>query len=160
MTANPDEHFMHLALDAARRAEARGEVPVGAVVVADGHVIAEAGNAPISSCDPTAHSEVVALRRAAETTGNYRLPGTTLYVTLEPCCMCVGAMIHARIARLVYGAADPKSGAAGSVFALAQDPAHNHHMEVQGGVLADDSAAVLQSFFRARRRQEADSREG
>lgn len=160
MTANPDEHFMHLALDAARRAEARGEVPVGAVVVADGGVIAEAGNAPIGSCDPTAHSEVVALRRAAETTGNYRLPGTTLYVTLEPCCMCVGAMIHARIGRLVYGAADPKSGAAGSVFALAQAPAHNHHMEVQGGVLADDCAAVLQTFFRNRRGKEPQTREG
>lgn len=160
MTANPDEHFMLLALDAARRAEARGEVPVGAVVVADGDVIAEAGNAPIGSCDPTAHSEVVALRRAAEATGNYRLPGTTLYVTLEPCCMCVGAMIHARIGRLVYGAADPKSGAAGSVFALAQAPAHNHHMEVQGGVLADDCAAVLQTFFRNRRARETASREG
>lgn len=160
MNVNPDEHFMSLALDAARRAEARGEVPVGAVVVADGRVIGEAGNAPIGSRDPTAHAEIIALRRAAEAMNNYRLPGTTLYVTLEPCCMCVGAMIHARVARLVYGAADPKSGAAGSVFALAQAPAHNHHMEVEGGVLADDCSAVLQSFFRARRRQEADSREG
>lgn len=160
MTANPDEHFMHLALDAARRAEARGEVPVGAVLVADGRVIAEAGNAPIGSCDPTAHAEVIALRRAGEALDNYRLPRTTLYVTLEPCCMCVGAMIHARVARLVYGASDPKSGAAGSVFALARAPAHNHRMEVHGGVLAGDCAAVLQTFFRSRRGREPEPREG
>lgn len=160
MSANPDEHFMNLALDAARRAEARGEVPVGAVVVAEGRVIGEAGNAPIGSRDPTAHAEIIALRRVAEAMNNYRLPGTTLYVTLEPCCMCVGAMIHARVARLVYGAADPKSGAAGSVFALAQAPAHNHHMEVEGGVLAEDCAAVLQTFFRNRRGKEPEPREG
>ena len=153
MTGSDDEHFMRIALDAARRAEARGEVPVGAVVVAGGEEIAEAGNAPIGDRDPTAHAEIVALRRAARAAGNYRLPGTTLYVTLEPCCMCVGAMIHARVARLVFGAADPKSGAAGSVFTLAQSPAHNHRMEVVGGVLAEECAERLRSFFRARRGQ-------
>ena len=145
---------MQLALEGARAAQARGEVPVGAVLVdADGNVIASAGNAPIAGPDPTAHAEVVALRAAARALGNYRLPGTTLYVTLEPCCMCVGAMIHARVGRLVFGAADPKGGAAGSVFALAQSPAHNHRMEVAGGVLADECADLLQSFFRARRKE-------
>lgn len=151
MTEDPDERYMRIALEAARRAEARGEVPVGAVVVVAGEPIAEAANAPIGQRDPTAHAEIVALRRAARTSGNYRLPGTTLYVTLEPCCMCVGAMIHARVARLVFGAADPKSGAAGSVFALAQAPAHNHRMQVDGGVLAAECAELLQSFFRTRR---------
>lgn len=144
---------MSLALAAARHAQARGEVPVGAVVVADGVVIGEAGNAPIAGHDPSAHAEVLALRRAAHLRQNYRLTGTTLYVTLEPCCMCVGAMIHARVGRLVFGASDPKSGAAGSVFSLASDPAHNHRMEVSGGVLAEDSAAMLRTFFRARRAQ-------
>lgn len=153
MTEQPDEHYMTLALEAARRAQARGEVPVGAVVVADDIVIAEAGNAPIGEHDPTAHAEVLALRRAARLRQNYRLTGTTVYVTLEPCCMCVGAMIHARVGRLVFGASDPKSGAAGSVFALAQDPTHNHRMEVTGGVLAEDCGAMLRTFFRARRAQ-------
>ncbi|MDX1608676.1 MAG: tRNA adenosine(34) deaminase TadA [Halofilum sp. (in: g-proteobacteria)] len=154
MTQRSDEHYMGLALEAARRAQARGEVPVGAVVVADGRVLGEAGNAPIAEHDPTGHAEVLALRRAARLRENYRLPGTTLYVTLEPCCMCVGAMIHARVERLVFGASDPKSGAAGSVFALARDPAHNHRMEVSGGVLSDDCAAMLRTFFRARRAQD------
>lgn len=151
MASSIDEQFMRTALDAARRAEARGEVPVGAVVVAEGGPVAEAGNAPIGEYDPTAHAEIVALRLAARALRNYRLPGTTVYVTLEPCCMCVGAMIHARVARLVFGAADPKGGAAGSVFALAQAPAHNHRMEVTGGVLASECAELLQAFFRARR---------
>lgn len=151
MASSIDEQFMRTALDAARRAEARGEVPVGAVVVAEGGPVAEAGNAPIEEYDPTAHAEIVALRLAARALRNYRLPGTTVYVTLEPCCMCVGAMIHARVARLVFGAADPKGGAAGSVFALAQAPAHNHRMEVTGGVLANECAELLQAFFRARR---------
>lgn len=151
MASSIDEQFMRTALDAARRAEARGEVPVGAVVVAEGGPVAEAGNAPIGEHDPTAHAEIVALRLAARALRNYRLPGTTVYVTLEPCCMCVGAMIHARVARLVFGAADPKGGAAGSVFALAQAPAHNHRMEVTGGVLANECAELLQAFFRARR---------
>ena len=153
MSADADERFMQIALEAARRAQARGEVPVGAVLVAHGEPVAEAGNAPITAVDPTAHAEVVVLRRAAHSVGNYRLPGTTLYVTLEPCCMCVGAMVHARVARLVFGAADPKSGAAGSVFPLAQAPEHNHRMQVTGGVLAEECAGLLQSFFRARRGQ-------
>ena len=160
MANRTDERFMARAIEAARRAEAMGEVPVGAVVVAGGEVIAEGANQPIAAHDPTAHAEVVALRAAAERLQNYRLVDTTLYVTLEPCCMCTGAMIHARVQRLVFGATDPKSGAAGSVFALTQDPAHNHRLEVTGGVCAEECAAMLQSFFRARRRQGAETGEG
>ncbi len=143
---------MARALDLARRAEAAGEVPVGAVVVADGEVVGEGFNQPIGRHDPTAHAEIVALRAAGQRLGNYRLPGVTLYVTLEPCLMCAGAMVHARIARLVFAAADPRTGAAGSVFDALDSPAHNHRVMVVGGLLADESAAMLRTFFRARRR--------
>jgi len=147
-----DERSMRRALELAVRAQAEGEVPVGAVLVgADGEVLAEGWNRPISSHDPTAHAEILALRAGATVAGNYRLPGSTLYVTLEPCAMCAGAMVHARVARLVYGAADPKTGAAGSVFDIVRTEALNHQVEVTGGVLASECAAVLQAFFRARR---------
>lgn len=148
-----DHSCMRSALEAARQAGEAGEVPVGAVIARDAEVIAVAGNAPIATCDPTAHAEIRVLRLAGERLGNYRLPGTTLYVTLEPCPMCVGAMIHARVARLVYGAEDPKSGAAGTVFDLAGSPRHNHRMQVSGGILAEESARMLRGFF-AERRQE------
>ncbi|NGP53890.1 tRNA adenosine(34) deaminase TadA [Thioalkalivibrio sp. XN8] len=147
-----DETCMRRALELAACAEAEGEVPVGAVLVGpDGEVLAEAWNRPIATCDPTGHAEIRALRAAGEVIGNYRLPGTTLYVTLEPCPMCAGAMVHARVRRLVYAAADPRAGAAGSVFDLLRSPRLNHQVEVTGGVLADASAALLRSFFRARR---------
>lgn len=146
-----DAHWMRHALMLARRAEAAGEVPVGAVLVRDDEILGEGWNQPIGSSDPTAHAEIAALRAAAAQAGNYRLPGATLYVTLEPCVMCTGAMIHARIERLVYGAQDPKTGAAGSVFALLQSPLHNHHVICQGGVLAEPCADVLRAFFRGRR---------
>jgi tRNA(adenine34) deaminase len=147
-----DDAWMERALLCAREAEARGEVPVGAVLVdAAGMELARAANAPIASCDPTAHAEIAVLRQAGRVRGNYRLPGCTLYVTLEPCPMCVGALVHARVARLVYGAPDPKTGACGSVFDLAASPKHNHRIEVRGGVLAEESAALLRAFFAARR---------
>jgi tRNA(adenine34) deaminase len=140
------------ALERAREAGARGEVPVGAVLVdGGGSVLAHGANAPIASNDPTAHAEIVALRAAAATLRNYRLPGTTLYATLEPCAMCVGALIHARVARIVYGAADPKGGACGSVLDFASDARLNHRIVVEGGLLADESAALLREFFAARR---------
>lgn len=144
---------MQEALAAAREAAAAGEVPVGAVAVADGRIIARVGNGPIGACDPTAHAEILVLRQAAAELGNYRLSDVTVYVTLEPCPMCVGALIHARVARLVFGAADPKSGAAGSVFDLATAPEHNHRMDVTGGVLAGACGELLQTFFRDRRAQ-------
>lgn len=146
-----DAHWMREALAAARAAAAAGEVPVGAVVVKDGRCIAHAGNAPVATHDPSAHAEMRALRAAAQTLGNYRLDGCTLYVTLEPCPMCAGAMLHARLARVVYGAADPRTGAAGSVLDLFAEPRLNHHTTVQGGVLAADSAALLHAFFKPRR---------
>jgi len=147
-----DRDYMELALACARRARERGEVPVGAVLVdTNGDVLAEAGNAPIASHDPTAHAELRVLRSAAAQLRNYRLPGTTLYVTLEPCPMCAGALVHARVARVVYGAADPRAGACGSVFNLAQSEALNHRFEVVGGVGADESAVLLKEFFVARR---------
>ncbi len=146
-----DVLFMRRALELARDAEACGEVPVGAVIVKDGEIVAEGSNRPIRSHDPTAHAEIVAMRAAAMVLENYRIPGTTLYVTLEPCPMCTGAMVHARIERLVYAASDPRTGAAGSVFDLACNDALNHRMEVLGGVLANESAALLQAFFSARR---------
>ncbi len=146
-----DEQFMQQALTAAREAAAAEEVPVGAVAVVDGRIVARAGNGPIGSCDPTAHAEILVLRRAAAELGNYRLGDVTVFVTLEPCTMCVGALIHARVARLVFGAADPKSGAAGSVFDLATAPAHNHRMTVTGGVLAESCGELLRTFFRNRR---------
>ncbi len=139
---------MRLALEAARQAAACGEVPVGAVLVgAEGNVLGLAYNRPRELRDPTAHAEVLALRQAAAAVGNYRLPGTTLYVTLEPCAMCVGAMIQARVGRLVYGAADPKAGAVCSLYRLAEDERLNHRLEVVGGLLAEEAAALLKEFF-------------
>ncbi|MDV3239088.1 MAG: tRNA adenosine(34) deaminase TadA [Gammaproteobacteria bacterium] len=146
-----DLHWMRHALTLARRAEAMGEVPVGAVVVRDGVLLGEGWNRPITDHDPTAHAEVVALRAAARAAGNYRLPGSVLYVTLEPCLMCTGAMVHARVERLVFGAFDPKRGAAGSQFDAFAAPGLNHRVAVTGGVAADECAALLQGFFRDRR---------
>lgn len=146
-----DSDFIEEALDLARQAAACDEVPVGAVVVQDGVIIGRGFNQPISRHDPTAHAEVMALRDAAARLGNYRLPGCTLYVTLEPCAMCVGAIIHARISRVVFGATDPKTGACGSVVDLFAEPRLNHHAEVRGGVLAEECGAMLSSFFAARR---------
>jgi tRNA(adenine34) deaminase len=142
---------MSVARGAPGAAGARGEVPIGAVLVRDGVELARAGNAPIAQHDPTAHAEVLVLRTAAAAARNYRLTGSTLYATVEPCPMCIGAALHARVARLVYGCADPKAGAAGTLFDLASDARLNHRIAVQGGVEADASRALLQSFFRARR---------
>jgi len=146
-----DEKWMWLAFEAAKEAGVEGEVPVGAVAVLDDELVARAWNRPITAHDPSAHAEILALRQAARLMNNYRLPGLTLYVTLEPCLMCVGAMIHARVARLVFGAADPKTGAVDSVWQLATDRRHNHQMMVTGGVLAEDCGRLLKEFFRARR---------
>ena len=146
-----DQQWMSLALEQARLAAAAGEVPVGAVVVKDGQVIATGRNAPIASHDPTAHAEVMALRAAARVLGNYRLEGCTMYVTLEPCAMCSGAMLHARVDRVVFGAADPRTGAAGSVLNLFGHPQLNHQTQVVGGVLADDCGRLLKDFFKPRR---------
>lgn len=156
MTERPaddlDELHMRRALELAACAEAEGEVPVGAVLVgSDGRVLAEAWNRPISLSDPAGHAEILALRAAGQALGNYRLPGATLFVTLEPCAMCAGAIVHARIARLVYGAADPRAGAAGSVFSLLDSPSLNHRVEVTAGVLAEPCGRMLRDFFRARR---------
>jgi tRNA(adenine34) deaminase len=149
-----DEQAMRLALEEAGKARAAGEVPVGAVVVSDGQVIGSGFNQPISAVDPTAHAEIVALRAAARTVGNYRLTGATLYVTVEPCLMCVGAMVHARVRRVVFGAAEPKSGALGSVLAAHEAPGLNHRLDVLGGMLEEDCRAAIQSFFQgARERQ-------
>ena len=147
-----DEYFMRQALALAEEAQAAGEVPVGAVVVRDGEIIGRGFNRPISSHDPTAHAEIVALRDAAGGITNYRLIDCQLFVTLEPCAMCAGAMLHARIARVVYGARDPKTGACGSVIDLFAEARLNHHTEVVGGVLKENAAALLQSFFSNRRR--------
>ena len=144
---------MRLALAAADKARVAGEVPVGAVMVKEGKVIATGFNQPIGCHDPTHHAEIAALRAASEVLGNYRLPGCTLYVTLEPCVMCAGAMMHARLSRVVYGAADPKTGACGSVVNLFADERLNHHAEVLGGVLADECGTMLSSFFAERRQQ-------
>jgi len=143
--------FMARALELAREAAAAGEVPVGAVVVKDGRIVAEGWNRPIGTCDPTAHAEIVALRAAGTALDTYRLTDTTLYVTLEPCAMCAGAMVHARVRRLVFGALDPRAGAAGSVFSVVQNPALNHRIETSGGVLADECGTLLRDFFAARR---------
>jgi tRNA(adenine34) deaminase len=150
-TAELDQTFMRAALDLARQAALAGEVPVGAVLVADGRILARASNRTITDCDPTAHAEILVLREAARTIGNYRLLGDDLYVTIEPCAMCAGAMIQARIARLIYGADDPKAGAVRSCFSLLNDPRLNHRIEVVPSVLAEESAAQLQNFFAARR---------
>ncbi|MBS0467962.1 MAG: tRNA adenosine(34) deaminase TadA [Proteobacteria bacterium] len=152
MSDADDAHWMREALAQARAAMLAGEVPVGAVLVRGGQVIASGRNAPIAGHDPTAHAEMAALRDAAQQLGNYRLDGCTLYVTLEPCAMCSGAMLHARLPRVVYGAADPKTGAAGSVVDLFAEPRLNHQTQVQGGVLADECGALLSDFFRDRRR--------
>jgi tRNA(adenine34) deaminase len=146
-----DEEFMGLALDLARQAGAAGEVPVGALVVLDGEVVGRGWNQPIGRHDPTSHAEIMALRDAAQRLGNYRLPGCTLYVTLEPCAMCAGAIMHARIRRVVYGARDPKTGVAGSVIDLFAETRLNHHASLVGGVLADQCGALLSGFFAARR---------
>ena len=147
-----DAGFMRRALELARVAEAEGEVPVGAVVVLDGDIIGEGWNRPIAAHDPTAHAEIMALRAAAAVLQNYRLPGTTLYVTLEPCPMCAGAIVHARVDRVVFGTTDPRSGAAGSTFdLLPSDDRFNHYTRCEGGLLADESAAMLRAFFRDRR---------
>jgi tRNA(adenine34) deaminase len=148
-----DELLMRLALDQARNAWTLGEVPVGALVVKDGEVIATGFNQPIGTHDPTAHAEIMALRAAAAILGNYRLPGCELFVTLEPCAMCAGAMLHARLARVVYGAADPKTGAGGSIVNLFTQDQLNHHTELTGGVLASECGALLKEFFAERRKQ-------
>ena len=146
-----DAEFMRAALAEASDAAERGEVPIGAILTLDNRIIARAGNRTIADCDPTAHAEIVALRAAAKIIGNYRLLGTTLYVTIEPCAMCCGAMIQARIARLVYGADDAKAGAVRSCFSVLDHPQLNHRVAVTSGVLAEDSAAILKTFFSARR---------
>ena len=147
----PDAHWMGLALQQARQAAAAGEVPVGAVVVRDGQIIASGRNAPIAGHDPTAHAELIAIREAAGAMGGWRLPDTTLYVTLEPCAMCAGAIVLARIPRVVFGAPDPKAGAAGSLIDVLGEPGLNHRPEVEGGVLAAECGAVLSEFFASRR---------
>jgi len=146
---------MQMAIALASEAAALGEVPVGALVVKDGIVIGKGRNAPISLSDPTAHAEIQAMREAAQTLGNYRLVGCTLYVTLEPCAMCSGAIQHARIARLVYGAHDPKTGCCGSVVNLMAEQKLNHHCELTSGVLAEECGAILSDFFRQRRLQKS-----
>lgn len=144
--------FMGLALEQARQAQAAGEVPVGAVVVGeDGEILAQAHNAPIALNDPTAHAEILALRQAAAQAGNYRLPGATLYVTIEPCLMCVGAAMQARLKRLVFGAADPKAGACISLYRIPEDQRLNHRLEVTGGLREAECGKLLQEFFQARR---------
>jgi tRNA(adenine34) deaminase len=146
-----DVTFMEAALAEARAAAERGEVPVGAVLVAEGRIVSRAGNRTIADCDPTAHAEIIALREAARALGNYRLLGASLYVTIEPCAMCAGAMIQARIARLIYGADDAKAGAIRSCFSILDHPQLNHRVEVTPGIRADEAAAVLKDFFAARR---------
>ena len=152
-----DTQWMRYALNRAIEAGERGEVPVGAVIVVNGELIAEGFNQPIATNEPTAHAEIVAMRRAAEQLGNYRLTGASLYVTIEPCQMCVGAMIHARIARLIYGAPEPKAGAIESAMHAHEHPALNHRIEVTGGVLAADAREVMQEFFRQRRSEDESS---
>jgi tRNA(adenine34) deaminase len=148
-----DEQFMRTALDLAKQAQATGEVPVGAVVVKDGEIIGRGFNAPISQRDPSAHAEMQALREAARNLGNYRLVGCELFVTLEPCLMCAGAIMHARIARVVYGASDFKTGVCGSLLNLFAEERLNHHTQVAGGVLAEECGLMLSSFFAMRRAQ-------
>jgi len=149
--SSADETYMRMALEEAATAQFAGEVPVGCVIVLNERVIARAANRTIVDCDPTAHAEMVALRAAAKAAGNYRLSGAAIYVTIEPCAMCAGAMLQARVQRLVYGADDPKGGAARSCFAVFDHPRVNHRVEVTSGVLAAESAALLQKFFAARR---------
>ena len=152
-SAMTDIEYMRIALQLALDAAAAGEVPVGAIVVKNGEIIGRGSNAPISTNDPTAHAEIRAMRDAAQYLGNYRLVDCELYVTLEPCAMCSGAIQHARIAKVIYGASDPKTGACGSVINLMAEPKLNHHTEVYGGVLTQDCGALLSSFFSARRKE-------
>jgi tRNA(adenine34) deaminase len=152
MLTDSDEHYMEMALAEARVASSTGEVPVGAVIVIDKVVIARGHNTPVSTNDPTGHAEILALREAARLLSNYRLPAATIYSTIEPCTMCAGAMIHARIARLVFGALDPKAGAAGSIYNLLTDPRLNHSVEVVFGVRQAECAALLRDFFAKRRK--------
>lgn len=149
-----DCRFMTDALELAREAWKMGEVPVGAVVVRDGEIIGRGFNHPIAAHDPSGHAEIMALRDAARNVGNYRLPGCTLYVTIEPCVMCTGAIFHARIARVVYGAREPKTGAAGSIVNLYEEPRLNHHADIEGGVMAEECGGLVSAFF-AERRQAA-----
>ena len=149
--AELDRQFMQQAIEQAKLAALAGEVPVGAVVVRDGKVISHAFNKPISNHDPSAHAEMLALRQAAQAEQNYRLPGTTLYVTLEPCTMCAGAMLHARVDRIVYGAPDPKTGAAGSVVDVFASKQINHQTSVNGGIMAEECGQLLKTFFKERR---------
>ena len=152
-----DEHWIRHALKLAERAQEEGEVPVGAVLVLNDEIIGEGWNRPIAAHDPTAHAEIIALRAGAEKLGNYRLNDTTLYVTLEPCIMCAGAMVHARIKRLVFGASDPKAGAIVSVFNILDSGRLNHRVEYVGGILADECGGMLSRFFEARRRNSSPS---
>jgi len=148
---NTDQHYMIQALALAKKAQQLGEVPVGAIVVLDGSIIGRGFNQSITNNDPSAHAEIIALRDAANSIGNYRLLNTTLYVTLEPCPMCAGAMVHSRVKRLVYGAADPKSGSAGTVFNITQSNQLNHRLTVTGGVLSQQASQYLKAFFQAKR---------
>ena len=152
-----DDAWMAQALTLAKEAGARGEVPVGAIIVCDNTIVGRGGNAPIAASDPTAHAEITALREAAATLRNYRLPGCSLYVTLEPCPMCVGAVLHARLARIVFGARDPKTGACGSVIDITGEPRLNHHTRVTGGVAAQACGELLTQFFAARRQRTANA---
>ena len=151
MTHDEDLVWMGEALLLAKRAGLEEEVPIGAVIVKDGEIVGRGWNRNIGLNDPSAHAEIMAMRDAGKALGNHRLPGCSLYVTLEPCPMCAGAMIHARLSRVVYGADDPKTGAAGGVFDLLGDPSHNHRVEITGGCLAEESAAMLKDFFKQRR---------
>jgi tRNA(adenine34) deaminase len=152
MLADFDAQYMEMALAEARNADRAGEVPIGSIIVIDGSVVARAFNQPISTSDPTAHAEMIALREAARGGGNYRLSSATMYCTLEPCMMCAGAMIHARIARLVFGALDPKAGSAGSIYNVLTDPRLNHRVEVLPGVRQAECSALLRDFFSRRRK--------
>jgi tRNA(adenine34) deaminase len=149
--AELDQQYMRMAIEQAQLAAQSGEVPVGAVLVRDGQVISKAFNKPIANHDPSAHAEMLALREAALAEENYRIPGTTLYVTLEPCAMCSGAMLHARVARVVYGAPDPKTGAAGSVLDLFSSKQINHQTSIEGGIMGEECGQLLRDFFRGRR---------
>jgi tRNA(adenine34) deaminase len=151
MQAELDRQFMQQALSQAKLAAAAGEVPVGAILVRDGQIISTGFNQPITNSDPSAHAEMMALRAAAQSESNYRLPGTTLYVTLEPCTMCAGAMLHARVERVVFGATDPKTGAAGSVLNVFSEKQINHQTQVEGGIMGEECGQVLRDFFKERR---------
>lgn len=146
-----DQQFMQCAIELAKQAEHEGEVPVGAVIVKNGDIIAEGWNRPIVNHDPTAHAEIQVIRAAADVLQNYRIPNTTLYVTLEPCLMCMGAIVHARVQRVVYGATDPRAGVVESIYTITEDQKLNHHVDMVGGVMADECGQLLKDFFRKRR---------